>query len=116
MSLSKYLSTFALALAALSLAGTAFAQDDAAAAPAAPLTKKQIRTQNHQLESKVRHTLNRTKELDASGITIVARNGKITLDGTAEDDTQIQLAATTAATVPGVTGVSNYVRMREPGH
>jgi hyperosmotically inducible periplasmic protein len=87
-----------------------------ASAPTSTTSKKTIRAQNRQLENQVRHTLTKTKDLDAAGITVVARSGKVTLDGTVPDEDQIQLAGDTAAGVPGVSNVTNNVHMREAGH
>ncbi|CAD6534017.1 hypothetical protein LMG27952_02866 [Paraburkholderia hiiakae] len=93
-----------------------FAQTDTSAATSATPSKKEIRAQNRKLESQVRHALTKTKDLDAAGITVVARGGKITLDGTVPDEDQIALAGTSAAGVAGVSSVTNNVRMREAGH
>jgi hyperosmotically inducible periplasmic protein len=109
---SRLIATFIVA-AAVGI-GTAHAQTDATAP--APTTKKAARKQNHQLESKVRHALGSSKGIDSSGVMIVARGGRVTLDGTATDDAQIQLVGATAAKVPGVTGVTNNLRVREAGH
>ncbi|MDR5760850.1 BON domain-containing protein [Caballeronia sp. LZ035] len=114
MSLSRSRLIAAIIVAASVGIGTAHAQTDATAP--APTSKKAARKQNHQLETKVRHTLGSSKEIDTSGIMIVARGGSVTLDGTATDDAQIQLAGTTTAKVPGVTRVTNNLRVREAGH
>jgi osmotically-inducible protein OsmY len=111
MPLFKHLTIVTLTAAALAVIAPAYAQTDATA----PLTKKAVRKQNHQLESKVRHALTKTKQLDSSNITILARSGKVTLEGDAPDDQQIQLAGTAAAGVAGVTGVTNNLRVREVG-
>ena len=84
--------------------------------PAAPQSRSAIRQQNQQLERNVRHALSKTKNLDATDITVLARSGAITLNGSALDDNQIQLAATTAASVNGVTSVKNDLHIRETGH
>lgn len=117
----KKLAAISFAIAALAGATTVQAQTDSAAsaaAPAAPAapTKKDIRKQNHQLESKVRHALTKTPHLDSSSITILARSGKITLEGMAPDDDQIKLAGKTAASVPGVSKVTNNVTVHEAGN
>jgi hypothetical protein len=118
MPLSKHLTIVTLTAAALTVTIPAYAQTDATppSAPTAPLTKRAVRKQNHQLEWKVRHALTKTKQLDSSNITILARSGKITLEGDAPDEQQIQLAGTAAAGVAGVTGVTNNLRVREAGN
>lgn len=113
----KKLITIPLAIAALTGVSTANAQTDtAASSTSAPPTKKQARTQNHQLETKIRHTLTKTKHLDSSGITILVKNGKVTLEGNVPDDDQIQRAVSTVSGVPGVTGVTNNLMVRQPGN
>jgi hyperosmotically inducible protein len=113
----KKLITIPLAIAALTGAVTANAQTDTAASGAsAQPTKKQARTQNHELEKKIRHTLTKTKHLDSSGITILVKGGKVTLEGSAPDDDQIQRAVSTVSGVPGVTGVTNNLMVHEPGN
>lgn len=89
--------------------------DNSAAAPTAP-SKKTVRKQNHQLETSVRHALAKAKNLDTSNIIVVARSGAVTLDGSAADDEQIQLAATTASSVSGVASVTNNLHVKEEGH
>jgi hyperosmotically inducible periplasmic protein len=89
--------------------------DTSSDAPAAP-SKKAVRKQNHQLESSVRHALSKAKNLDTSNITVLARSGAVTLDGSAADDEQIQLAETTAASVSGVSSVKNNLHVKEEGH
>ncbi|MCP3711386.1 BON domain-containing protein [Paraburkholderia sp. CNPSo 3274] len=105
-----------LTLGALTGIAPVFAQTDAPGSGAAVPSKKEMRKENHQLEAKVRHELTQTKHLDSSGITILARGGKITLEGDAPDDQQINLAATRAAGVAGVTGVKNNLHVRAAGN
>lgn len=90
--------------------------DSTSNSPAAAPSKQAVRKQNHQLESSVRHALAKARNLDTSNITVLARSGAITLDGSAVDDDQIQLAATTAASVSGVSSVKNNLHVREEGH
>jgi hyperosmotically inducible periplasmic protein len=115
MFLRKLLPIVALTVASALAAAPSLAQTSTTA-PAATQGKKATRAQNRQLENQVRHTLTKTKDLDASGIIVVARSGKVTLDGTVPDEDQIQLAGDTAAGVTGVSNVTNNVRMREAGH
>lgn len=72
----------------------AYAQTDIpmASAPTASPSKKTVRTQSHQLEVKVRHALTPTKDLNSLHIVILARGGKVTLEGNAPTDAQIHLA------------------------
>jgi osmotically-inducible protein OsmY len=100
--------------AALASVTSTYAQTSGTTTP--PASKKEVRRQNHQLESKIRHALSATERLDSSGIVILARGGAVTLDGNAPDDEQIQLAADTTSRVGGVTGVTNNLHVREAGH
>ena len=110
----KKLVTILFAMAALAGAATVQAQIDSTASVGAP-SRKTIRKQNHQLESKIRHVLTKTKTLDSSSITILARSGKVTLEGQAPDKDQIELAGRTVTSVPGVTNVTNNVTVHEAG-
>lgn len=90
--------------------------DGTATSEMAPTTKKQIRTDNRLLSRAVRHSLTKTKTLNASGITVLARGGKVTLDGSVPDASQIELAANAASATHGVTQVDNRLIVREVGH
>jgi hyperosmotically inducible protein len=92
------------------------AGDSTAASEMAPTTKKQARADNRILSKAVRRSLTKTKGLDASAITILSRGGKVTLDGTVPDASQIQLAGNAAIGTHGVTQVDNRLIMREAGH
>ena len=118
MSSRKNLLTAAIVATFIGGIVPAYGQTDTSASgvTTTPSSKKTVRKQNHQLEGKVRHALTATKHLDSSGIVILARSGKVTLEGDAPDDQQIQLAAATAAKVAGVTGVTNNLHIREAGN
>jgi hyperosmotically inducible protein len=95
---------------------TAAAGDDTAASATAPATKKQMRADNRVLSKAVRRSLTKTKGLDTSAITVLSRGGKVTLDGSVPDTSQIQLAGDAATATHGVTEVDNRLIMREGGH
>jgi osmotically-inducible protein OsmY len=78
-------------------------------------TRASIRKANHRLEQNVRTAITRAK-IPAADIRVVARGGKVTLDGTVPDQGMVQPAATAAGTVAGVTSVQNLLTMREAGH
>ncbi|MFC0400829.1 BON domain-containing protein [Paraburkholderia rhizosphaerae] len=78
-------------------------------------TRASIRKANHRLEHNVRTALLRAK-IDNADIRVVARGGKVTLDGTVSDQSMVQPAGEIAGKVPGVTSVQNLLTMREAGH
>jgi hyperosmotically inducible periplasmic protein len=117
MNPSKKIAVTCVAVAALFVAGNASAQTDSGdAASSTQQPKKAIRAENRQLSMHVRHALDKTKDLTASGITVLARGGAVTLDGTVPTEDQIQLAADTASHVTGVKSVKNNLTVREEGH
>ena len=72
------------AILSVLLISAAYAQTDAPAASAgapAVSTKKALGALNRQTEQAVRKALSHTKGLDSTAIVIVARSGKVTLDG-----------------------------------
>jgi len=106
-----------LAVAALFATENASAQTDSGTVDSSSQQpKKAIHAQNRQLAMNVRHALTKTKDLTASAITVLARGGAVTLDGTVPADDQIQLAADTASRVTGVKSVKNNLILREAGH
>jgi hyperosmotically inducible periplasmic protein len=78
-------------------------------------SKSAARAANRQLEKKVRHALTQTKSLNAAGIAVHARDGAITLQGWAPDQSQLQLALRTVQGVPGVVSVNNQLTIRPLG-
>jgi hyperosmotically inducible periplasmic protein len=93
------------------------AQDDtsAASAPAAKPGKRAKWKADHKLEGQVRHALT-THKVESSDIRVVARSGKVTLDGTVEDESMIPVATTAAQSVEGVTSVKNNLTKHEAGN
>jgi hyperosmotically inducible periplasmic protein len=83
----------------------------APAAPSAKAGKKQVRAANRTLAKAVRKALYSTKGLVASNITVLARSGVVTLNGTVPEQGQIDLAGQAAQGVSGVTSVKNNVQL-----
>ncbi|HEY3595966.1 MAG TPA: BON domain-containing protein [Paraburkholderia sp.] len=104
--------TVCFALAASAVGAVAFAQTTTSTEQP---THASARKANHKLEHNVRVALTRAK-VQAGDIRIVARGGKVTLDGTVPDQNMIRLAASSAGGVAGVTSVQNLLTMREAGH
>jgi hyperosmotically inducible periplasmic protein len=100
------------ALAASAVSVATYAQTTQ---PTEHATRASVRKANHRLEHDVRVALNHAK-IDTADVRIVARSGKVTLDGTVPEDGMVQTAGTTAGAVAGVTSVSNQLTMREKGH
>jgi hyperosmotically inducible protein len=90
----------------------AYAQD----AASAPRSARAVaRSANYKLERDVRKALDRSK-VDSSNIRVVAKAGKVSLDGTVPDASQIELAGTSAAGVQGVSTLDNSLIVATPGH
>jgi osmotically-inducible protein OsmY len=90
-----------------------------ASTPAASTTpgesKSAARAANRQLQKKVRRALVHVRGLNASGIAVRARGGAVTLQGWVPEQSQVQLALSTAQGVPGVVSVSNQLTIRPVG-
>jgi hyperosmotically inducible periplasmic protein len=102
-----------LAAAVLSVSfGVTHAQSsDAAPAATEKNEKKQERAANHTLAKHVRSALYKTKGLVSSGITVLAKDGVVSLTGTVPEQGQIDLAGKAAQSVSGVTSVTNNVEL-----
>ncbi|MFD1557623.1 BON domain-containing protein [Paraburkholderia silviterrae] len=81
------------------------------AAPAAP-TAREVRKANRALSRKVYAALAKHKEINAGDISIVARSGAVTLNGTVTESSQIGIVAEIAKGVPGVTSVTNRLSVQ----
>jgi osmotically-inducible protein OsmY len=94
----------------------AYAQSSggSAAAPATPAVNS-AKAANHALAKKVRAALTKTKDLSAANITVQAHGGAVILEGTVPDASQVDLATTAAADVPGVNSVDNHLTIKEKG-
>lgn len=96
----------------------AYAQSsDATAAPAttAAPSAKSTKAANRALQRSVRKTLSRTKGLSVNNITVRARSGAVTLEGSVPEQPQVDLATQAAQGVPGVTSVKNALTIRAIG-
>jgi hyperosmotically inducible periplasmic protein len=70
---------------------------------------------NHQLERNVRRAIFRAR-VDTSDISILARNGKVTLIGGVPDQGMVQAAGNAAVQVAGVLSVDNELIRRPEGY
>lgn len=112
---SACMSIFAL-LAALSTHTSAQASGAPAASEAALAapTAREVRKANRALSRKVYAALATHKDIDAGNISIVARNGAVTLNGTVTESSQLGVVAEIAKGVPGVTSVTNRLSVQRP--
>ncbi len=81
--------------------------------PAAPTANEQ-RKANRALSRKVYAALAQHKEIDAGNISVVARDGTLTLSGTVQEARQIDAVAAIAQSVPGVRAVTNRLAVQRP--
>jgi osmotically-inducible protein OsmY len=94
-------------------AGTTAASSGAPSASAG-MSKKQIRSANRALSRKVSQALQKGG-VQTNGISVIAKNGVITLSGHAADQSQIDKAAAIAKTVDGVSSVKNVLTVQYGG-
>lgn len=109
---------WALAFAVASLGASAQpaasgpgADDVSAVASAAPA--KSQRAANRALRRKVYAAVVKHQEIDAGNISVVARGGAVTLDGTVSDASQIGKVEDIVKGVPGVASVTNRLALRK---
>jgi len=100
-----------IVVCAMSGATVAYAQD--AAAPGT-VSKSQIRQANNALAHRVRGALGRQK-IDTSDVRVLAHSGAIFLEGTTQDQDQIERAGAVAQKVSGVTSVRNDLTLKVSG-
>ncbi|WP_158905775.1 BON domain-containing protein [Burkholderia sp. L27(2015)] len=98
---------FAVAFACQAYAQASGAAD--ATATPTPSAKKTVRTANHRLALAVRHALSRTKGLDVARVVVLARSGKISLNGSMPTQDQVDKTTDVAKGVPGVISVNNQL-------
>lgn len=108
----------AIAVASIS----AWSQGDASAGASAGtavtasggMTAKSARQANRALRRKVYAALAKHKEIDAGDISITAKDGAVTINGTVPDASQINTVAEVAKGVEGVTSVTSKLTVRRP--
>jgi len=82
-----------------------------ASGAASPATGKNA---NRALRRQVYAAIGKHKEISAGNISVTAKDGAVTLNGTVTDATQIPKVAEIAKGVPGVTSVTNKLTVQEP--
>ncbi len=107
----------AFAFAVVSLAASAQPATSApgaeVVAPAASAAPANSRAANRALRRKVYAAVVKHQEIDAGNISVVAKGGAITLDGTVSDASQIGKVEDIAKGVPGVMSVTNRLSIRK---
>jgi osmotically-inducible protein OsmY len=93
---------------------TSAASNGAAVAASGGMTAKESRTANRALRGKVYAAIVKHKEISAGDISVVAKGGNVTLDGTVVDASQIDKVTEIAKGVPGVTSVTNRLTVKKP--
>ncbi|MPW21887.1 BON domain-containing protein [Paraburkholderia sp. CNPSo 3157] len=83
----------------------------AASGAAAPATGRKA---DRALRRKIYAAIGTHKEIDAGNISVIAKGGAVTLNGTVEDASQIDKVAEIAKGVPGVTSVTNKLTVKKP--
>ncbi|SAK52416.1 transport-associated protein [Caballeronia temeraria] len=92
--------------ASQSMAATAPSMASSASAPVA------TRKENRALRKLVYAAIAKDKSIDAGDIGVSAKDGAVTLTGTAADPAQIEKTAALAKDVPGVKSVTNKLTVR----
>ncbi|SAL81907.1 transport-associated protein [Caballeronia arvi] len=85
-----------------------------AAAASGSTTGKNIRGADRALRRKVYAAIAKSKDINAGDISVVAKSGAVTLDGTVVDASQIDKVAEITRGVPGVTSVANKLTVQKP--
>jgi hyperosmotically inducible periplasmic protein len=116
--------TFKLAVGVMLVVASLHTYADDSSASAGPASgsptsdkqqSKAAKAANRALSRKVRATLAKDKNLDITDVTVRARDGAVTLQGTVPDQSQTDRAAEVAKGVEGVTSVKNALTVRAPG-
>ncbi|MCP3715193.1 BON domain-containing protein [Paraburkholderia sp. CNPSo 3281] len=85
----------------------------AASATAAPTAVPTDRQANRAMRRKVYAAIGKDKSINAGNISVGARGGAITLNGTVSDTAQIARVEEIARGVPGVTSVTNKLTVKK---
>ncbi|MEX3968756.1 BON domain-containing protein [Paraburkholderia sp. EG286B] len=90
------------------------ASNGTAVAGSGSTTAKDIRKADRALRRKVYSAIVTHKEINAGNISVIAKGGAVTLDGTVVDASQIDKVSEIAKGVPGVTSVTNRLTDKKP--
>ncbi|MFM0039278.1 BON domain-containing protein [Paraburkholderia strydomiana] len=117
----KSIQTFKLAvgLAVMATCMSAWSQSSAPAsasvtAASGSATAPVGRKANRALRRQVYNAIAKQKDISAGNISVVAKDGAVTLSGTVEDASQVGRVVEIARGVPGVTSVTNKLTVEKP--
>ena len=118
---ARVLAVATLILAASSNAGSQPGQTASvpAGTPAASTAERaaapvNARKADRALRRQVYAAIGKHKEISAGNISVVARGGAVTLNGTVTDASQVNEVAEIAKGIPGVTSVTNKLTVQKP--
>ncbi|WP_321960469.1 BON domain-containing protein [Paraburkholderia sp. J7] len=94
-------------------AASAPAEAQAASATAAPAAVPSDRQANRAMRRKVYAAIGKDKSINAGNISVGAKGGAITLNGTVSDTAQIARVEDITKGVPGVTSVTNKLTVKK---
>ena len=83
----------------------------ASSGSAAPVTGRKA---NRALRRQVYSAIVKQKDISAGNISVIAKDGAVTLNGTVTDASQVDRVAEIAKGVPGVTSVTNKLTVQKP--
>ncbi|MEX3934383.1 BON domain-containing protein [Paraburkholderia phymatum] len=95
-------------------AGASTASNGTAIAASGSMSAKDIRKADRALRRKVYSAIVTHKAINAGNISVIAKSGAVTLDGTVVDASQIDKVSEIARGVPGVTSVTNRLTVKKP--
>ncbi|MFM0557305.1 BON domain-containing protein [Paraburkholderia sediminicola] len=93
---------------------TTATSNGSAMAASGAATAKTTRQANCALRRKVYAAIVKHKEIDAGNISVIAKGGTVTLDGTVADPSQIDEVTKIAKGVTGVMSMTNRLSPRKP--
>ncbi|MPW22732.1 BON domain-containing protein [Paraburkholderia sp. CNPSo 3157] len=90
------------------------ASNGTAIAASGSMSAKDIRKADRAQRRKVYSAIVTHKEISAGNISVIAKAGAVTLDGTVVDSSQIDKVSEVARGVPGVISVTNKLTVKKP--
>ncbi|MFM0016810.1 BON domain-containing protein [Paraburkholderia sediminicola] len=108
--------TFAvLVVCLLTSASTGVYAQTSGASTITPQSTKSSKAADRALSKEVRAALIKAKIADTPTISVRAKNGSVTLEGSVREQSQIERAGEVARAASGVNSVDNALTIRQPG-